>query len=183
MDHDNLDAALRRAGSDWGAAQCHGLAAGRLAVAGLGGSDSWLQQVLAGTDSNNALRAECAAMLEKLYAETGRLLSERQSEFGPLLPDDDSGIEQRTEALAHWSEGFLHGLIAESMGEPIKARLAEEPIADIVRDLLQITRAGVEADSDEEDNQQALTEIEEYLRVATQLVYEELAPLRPGAAQ
>ncbi len=48
--------------------------------------------------------------------------------------------------------------------------------------MLQLTRADVDEDSDDETNEAAYAEIVEYVRVAVQLTYEELADLRgrPG---
>ena len=63
VDHDELDAALKRCGASWAAAQSHGLLAGRLAVAGAASGFGWLSQVLEGTDANDALRSECEALL------------------------------------------------------------------------------------------------------------------------
>jgi uncharacterized protein YgfB (UPF0149 family) len=65
----------------------------------------------------------------------------------------------------------------------LKKRLAAEPLADIIKDMLQITRAVIDEDDDEESNEESYVEIVEYLRVAAQLVYEELAELRPGQLQ
>ena len=44
--------------------------------------------------------------------------------------------------------------------------------------MLQITRAAVDEDCDEESDEAAYTELVEYVRVAAQLAYEELAELR-----
>jgi uncharacterized protein YgfB (UPF0149 family) len=44
--------------------------------------------------------------------------------------------------------------------------------------MLQITRATIDDESDAEDNEAAYIEIVEYMRVAAQLAYEELADLR-----
>ncbi len=87
-------------------------------------------------------------MLDTLYQATFWQLSERLSEFAPLLPDDDSDARLRTAAMAHWCEGFLHGLVSAAHGDTLRTRLAAEPLADIIRDLLQITRADVDGDDD-----------------------------------
>jgi len=79
--------------------------------------------------------------------------------------------------MAHWCEGFLHGLVSTQHSDPLKARLAEEPLADIIKDMLQITRATAGED-DDEDVDSAYAELVEYLRVAAQLTYEELAEFR-----
>ena len=178
IDHDLLDSALRRCGASWGAAQSHGLLTGRLAIAGADSGFDWLSQVLEGTDANDVLRGECEAMLGSLFETTCRQLAERQSEFQPLLPDDDDTAAVRATGLGHWCEGFLHGLVSADHGDALKERLSTEPLADIIKDMLQITRAIAADESDEETDEEAYIELVEYLRVAAQLTYEELAEFR-----
>ncbi len=182
VDYDTLNDALHRCGATWDAAQAHGLLSSRLAVASAAAGPDWLQQVLEGTNESDALRTECAGLLNALYQGTHRQLSERLSEFAPLLPDDSDRAPSRAAALGHWCEGFLHGLVSIDHGEALKQRLAKEPLADIIRDMLQLTRAAVEDESDEETNEAAYAEIVEYVRVAAQLTYEELAEFRGQAS-
>lgn len=181
--HDALEDALRRSGSTWDAAQVHGLLSGRLAIAGADSGFDWLSQVLEGTDPANALRNECESMLAALFEATYRQFAERLSAFEPLLPDAEDPTAVRATALAHWCEGFLHGLVAGGHGEELRERLKAEPLADIIRDLLQITRAAVDEDCDEESDEAAYAELVEYVRVAAQLAYEELADLRRPAGK
>lgn len=181
--HDALEDALRRCGSTWDAAQTHGLLSGRLAIAGADSGFDWLAQVLDGTDPANALRGECEAMLATLFESTYQQFAERLSAFEPLLPDEGDSTAVRATALAHWCEGFLHGLVAGEHGEELRERLKAEPLSDIIRDLLQITRAAVDDDCDEESDEAAYTELVEYVRVAAQLTYEELADLRRPAGE
>jgi yecA family protein len=176
--HDDVDEVLRRCGATWDAAQAHGLLTGRLAVAGVPAGPEWLLQVLENTDEANTLRGECRALLDKLYQGTFWQLSERLSDFTPLLPDDSADAEARTLAMAHWCEGFLHGLVSTQHEQALKERLAAEPLSDIIRDMLQITRAAVDEESDDETNEAAYAELVEYIRVAAQLAYEELSEIR-----
>ncbi len=178
IDHYALEDALRQCGSNWDASQTHGLLSGRLAIAGADSGFDWLSQVLEGTDQANTTRVECESMLGALFEGTFRQLAERQSDFEPLLPSEDDCTAVRATALAHWCEGFLHGLVAASQGDDLRERLAAEPLADIIRDMLQITRASADEDSDTGSDESAYSELVEYVRVATQLVYEELADLR-----
>jgi uncharacterized protein YgfB (UPF0149 family) len=180
---DELDSALRRCGSNWDAAQAHGLLTARLAVAGVPAGPDWLLQVLEGTQETDALRLECQKILDSLYQGTYWQLTERLSEFYPLLPDDDADTWQRTQAMAHWCEAFLHGLVSSAHDQALKDRLAAEPLSDIIRDMLQITRAAIDEESDEEDNEAAYVEIVEYIRIAAQLAYEELADIRQTEKQ
>lgn len=185
VNYDNLNDALWRCGATWDAAQVHGLLSSRLAVAGRDAGFDWLQQVLEGSEPSDALRTECTELLSALFEDTRRQLSGRLSEFAPLLPDDSDSASLRATALAHWCEGFLHGLVSVDHGEALRQRLAEDPLADIIRDMLQLTRAAAADGSDDETNEAAYAEIIEYVRVAVQLAYEELAEFRrqPGDSQ
>ena len=178
VEYDTLEESLKRCGSNWDAAQTHGLLTGRLAIAGVPAGPEWMLQVLEGVEEGNALRTECQKHLDTLYQSTYWQLSERLSDFVPLLPDDYDDVGMRTAALGHWSEGFLHGLVSAKHGDALKERLAAEPLSDIIKDMLQITRAGLDEESDEEENESDYVELVEYLRVAAQLCYEELADIR-----
>ena len=178
INHDELDAALKRCGATWDAGQAHGLLCSRLAILGTDAGIGWLEQVLEGSNPDDALRRECESMLDALYNYTHRQLADRQSEFEPLLPDDSDSTMVRADAIARWCEGFLHGLVSGSPDERLKERLASEPMSDIIKDMLQITRATVDEDLDDETNESAYIELVEYLRVAVQLTYEELAEFR-----
>jgi yecA family protein len=176
--HEELDAALSGCGATWDAAQVHGLLSGYIAIAGSKGGFDWLTQVLEGADTVGPSRGECEAMLSSLFAATYRQLSERQSRFEPLLPDDEESTAVRAAALGHWCEGFLHGLVSSTHGDRLKECLSADPLADIIKDMLQITRAMAEDEGDSEADEQAYAELVEYLRVAAQLTYEELVEFR-----
>ncbi|MEX0707026.1 MAG: UPF0149 family protein [Woeseia sp.] len=181
-DYNALAEALRRAGSNRDAAQAHGLLCGRLAATGGSSGAGWLDVVLEDVAPDNALRRECEAMLNTLYQSSYQQLAQRLSEFTLLLPDDDDPADVRTDALARWCEGFLHGLVTGQSDARLRERLAAEPLSDMIRDLLQITQATADTDDDAETNEQAYTELVEYVRVAAQLAYEELVDLRPPTA-
>lgn len=182
-DFERLEAALGRCGASWDAAQTHGLMTGRMSVQGAAAAPAVVRQVLLDCDPANASCRECTAVLNATFESTRQALVDRQSGFMPLLPDDTESTAHRGAALAHWCEGFLHGLVSPEVthGETLKARLAAEPIADIIRDMLEMTRAVADEDADSEGEEEAYAEVVEYLRVAVQLVYEELAEMRPVA--
>lgn len=178
IDHDELESALNLCGSSWHASQVHGLLCSRLAVAGAGGAVQWAGQVLEETSVENSLRSECEAMLDRLFAATWQQLAGRQSEFTLLLPDEAESRTLRAEAMGRWCEGFLHGLVSEQHSEVLRQRLAAEPLVDVIKDMLQITRAAATADEEDEDDESAYVELVEYLRIAAQLAFEELADFR-----
>ena len=53
-----------------------------------------------------------------------------------------------------------------------------DPLSDIIKDLLEISRASVGDEADEQGTENAFADLVEYLRVAAQLTYEELAEFR-----
>lgn len=182
--YNELDDALRRCGANWNAAMAHGFLCGRLALGGADAAPEWLDRVLEGSAATS--RDDCAGRLQTVFASTFKALAERQSEFTPMLPADTQPVAVRADALANWCEGFLHGLVAVKHAEAVQAKLASEPIADIVRDMLQMTRATTDetaVEGDAETDEEAYAELVEYIRVATQLVYEELAEFRPPAGR
>lgn len=178
ISHHELEDVLRRAGSNWSAAQAHGLLCSRLAVMGAEGGPDWLGQILQDSDPGTVEHGESIALMDDIYSITYEQLAARQSEFGLLLPVDSAAPDIVTSALAEWCEGFLHGLVSDVRADDLKQKLATDPLDDIIKDMLQITRAEVDADEGDDENEEALTELVEYLRVAAQLVYEELAKLR-----
>jgi len=182
VEHDELDAALRQCGATWNASQAHGFLCSRIAVHGAKARDEWLDQLTAGAGKDNAVPRNCAAVLEALFTITWRQLDERQSQFVPLLPQDALPAAERADALAHWCEGFLHGLVSGPHPEALRMQLATEPLSDIIKDMLELTRATAEDDIDDENNEEAYAELVEYIRVAAQLAFEELAGFRAQAA-
>jgi uncharacterized protein YgfB (UPF0149 family) len=84
-------------------------------------------------------------------------------------------LNGRANALALWCTGFLYGL---GTGHISDLEALNGDVGEIVRDFTEISRAsGDDADADE-SNEQAYAELVEFIRVAAQVVFEELLPLR-----
>jgi uncharacterized protein YgfB (UPF0149 family) len=132
----------------------------------------WVNEIL---PDGAALTEEHAAMIEKVFTATATSFGEQGMEFEPLLPDDEQPLNGRANALALWCTGFLYGL---GTGHISDLEALGGDVGEIVRDFTEISRAsGDEADSDE-SNEQAYAELVEFIRVAAQVVFEELLPLR-----
>ncbi|MDB2544156.1 UPF0149 family protein [Woeseiaceae bacterium] len=174
----DLENSLHSCGSSWLCAQSHGLLCGRLSVLGPNAFNVCVEQIFDGTSSQELLREASENMLEDLFKDTWMQLVERQSEFELFLPDDERNINERTEALSQWCDGFLHGIVTGKKPKTLKEYLNNEPINLIIKDFLEITRASVNEETDEEENESAFNEVMEYIRVSVQLVYEELADFR-----
>ena len=157
------------------AAEAHGTLAGALCTVTTYRFEDWMQDILpdgrAQSLSTTALRA--------LYFLTAETLSGADMEFEPLLPEDDQPLPERAAALSQWCVGFLYGLGSGSI--PDVAKLPGE-VGEVVRDLDEITRVGVDSGDGDEQNEGAYTELVEFVRVGVQVVFEELRALRDAPA-
>jgi hypothetical protein len=153
-------------------AEAHGQLAGALCALVPYGIEDWLAEIL----PEDSLGKRCDPALETLYHATVSALSGGEMDFDLLIPGDDSPIEERTRALTLWCTGFLYGL-GTSAADP--HQLPGE-LGEIVRDLVEITRADIDRNDSHEANESALAELVEFVRVGVQLVFDELGPLREG---
>jgi uncharacterized protein len=163
---------LATAGSLADAAEAHGSLCGALCSMSPYKMQDWLNEIL---PDGSGLSEESSAMLERVFTATATSFGEQGMEFEPLLPDDESPLSGRANALALWCTGFLYGL---GTGRSSDLEGLNGDVGEIVRDFTEISRAtGDDADSDE-SNEQAYAELVEFIRVAAQVVFEELLPLR-----
>jgi uncharacterized protein YgfB (UPF0149 family) len=112
---------------------------------------------------------EVERLLGALRATTQMRLTERDSEFTPLLPGEDAGLAERVAALADFCRGYVMGLLAGGVSD-----LAALPgdAREVVEDMIKIAQA--EAGETAEAEERALAELTEYVRVGVQVVYEAL---------
>lgn len=151
------------------AAELHGALCGWLAGGGSAGPD-WLANVLA-DDAVPAVPAGNA--LDRLREASAAQFEDRDFGFELLLPGADASLAERSGALFDWCRGFLGGF-GLAAGE--KPPLSEES-RDALADLAKLAAASAQEEGDEED-EDALTEIEEFVRVAALLLHSDcvLAP-------
>ena len=175
----DLDRRLKASRWNSGASEAHGLLSA-LACLGIPGEQlrtkAWLFQLSEKTDLD---------LLEGLYGLILRDLQSDGFEFNLLLPDgaclDGTCSDAKSiESLADWCGGFVHGFLHDD-AERLDG--VPDPVRESVNDIMEISRvevevhvdAGVDAGAGEETEKQ-LVEIEEYLRVAIQVIFEELNP-------
>ena len=161
--------ALARARADLGAAECHGLLCGLLCSVDERAPQRWLEEVLGPDVRVQSVREECRSELLRMLTETVRTLCSGQCNFVPLLPDDDTRLGLRSEALAEWCSGFLYGI---GSTEDVRARLSKDAL-EVLSDFSEVTR--LTGDAEESESSEAdYNEIVEYMRVGVMLIFEEL---------
>jgi yecA family protein len=118
------------------------------------------------------LHGELAEQVMQLYAVSTAALEDEEFDFHPLLPDDETDIATRTEALAGWCRGFMAGFAVVSAGASSEVENAmSSDGAEVLKDFASIARAEAEDEEDEETAEENYFELVEYLRFATLNVY------------
>lgn len=142
-------------------AELHGGLCGWLAG---GGADdaSWLSAIVGLQDPMPA----AGDALEHLRRASAAQLADRDFAFELLLPAPDASLPARSEALFDWCRGFLGGLGLAAGNTPGVSEEGREALTDLAR----LAAAQPEPDGDEED-EAALAEIEEFVRVAALLLH------------
>jgi len=166
-----LTETLRAQGLAMDAAEAQGLVSGLVCVPD-GEPRALLQDAFAQYGLGREEEAAVVGALLELYRDTAGVLAAGMSEFDLLLPDaDEADVADLTDALAGWCRGFLYGLI--EAGVPDLEHLGGDA-GEIVRDFLDISEAVADDQGVEQEQLKALAELQEYIRVGVQLVYEEL---------
>ena len=173
-----LEQALADADATSLPAEVHGFASALLAIGDEPVQQRLVEEVLPG---EGAHRGRGVQALTDLADATARELAGTDFEFEPVLAPEDAPLADRLAAIVDWASGFLHGLGHAAGNTTIRERLAVEPLAELLRDLVEITRAEAD-DSAAAEADNMLMVLTEHLRVIAQLFYDELAGSRgaPG---
>lgn len=166
--YDTLDRCLRDSSFDGSAAQAYGIACG-LVCRNVNSTD--LDTVI-----EHLNFSDTAAMkaLESLIEMAEHDLNQADFAFDLWLPETDE-LHIQLDAMAEWSQGFIIGLMFD--GSEFRTRLSSE-INESVQDIIEISGLESIASGTSED-EISFIELCEYLRMATQLIYEELNPDQP----
>lgn len=158
------------------ASDLHGSLTGFLCGGGVASPRNWLQrleiEIDGGIDTNARME-----LLSRLFRDCRAQLDDPGFVFEPLLPSDGEPLVERADALVQWCRGFLGGLGLS--GANVDRALSEDG-AEILRDFSTIAASRFEYDDAEED-ESALVEVLEFIRVGVLLLRSELAsaPVAP----
>ena len=176
----DMDAAL-------GAIESHGALCGMLCAQGSTDASQWMLHVL-GEQAETSKQLQAAGkILLQIHQLTVEQMNDNDIEFELMLPDDDEPLESRVEALGTWCQGFVYGL---SLGGITEDTELPADSKELIKDILEISRAGYIADDEaeaelnaslddaDEEDEVAFMEVCEYVRIGIMYIYEELQPLQ-----
>ncbi len=167
---EELERRLASADLEISGSEVHGLLAGLLCSGTEDAEIRGIGELLPDLDGGDLLAQECMQLLRRLFAKTRAELDDPDMGFTLMLPDDELPIGQRAAAVVDWCQGFLYGI---GIGGVSSAGKLSDQAREALGDISEMTRmdlAGVNADNDDEA---ALMQVVEFLKVATMLIYEE----------
>jgi yecA family protein len=176
-----LEELLYRIDASMGAAEAHGALCGMLCARGTVELSEWVDHVIGEQEQGSDLLHDVVHKLSELHQATLDMINDASGDFKLLLPDDDDSLPERVEAIAAWCQGFIYGLAAGGIQQ--ESELPEDA-EELLKDMVEISRAGHDVDdggneaANEDEDEVALMEIEEYVRMGVLLIYEELQPLQ-----
>ncbi len=176
IQYDEINDALKRISVEQDAAEVHGVLCGLFCTVNGLNVSFWLDNTLTNSPEEDALtvdalNSESRSLLTLLFNATQKQLAGEDFDFQLFLPNDNSGLYTRVEGLSNWCQGFLFGLSQGGLTDPdgLPGELPE-----IVKDLVEISRAeSYELDDDTEDEKDFM-ELVEFVRVAIQLFVGEM---------
>ncbi len=170
VDFDELVATCDLAHLGVTAAELHGQIVGEHLAQQVAPFEKWLATLCKDAELTEALQQEDQQLLKNLYQQTPVELNRIDLGFQLLLPDDEYPIEQRLNAIAQWTQGFLAGLASAG----VQDKQIQGEVKETLADLIQIAQIDViEIESDEEAEKD-YAEIVEYVRMAVLLLHAEL---------
>lgn len=170
-DYAAFAAVMQRCGASHTPAEAHGFAMGLLLARVEAPHLSWAQELYSDFEPSDVLAGECRTLLDRLFEKVFTASDAQADDFALLLPEDLVVDARRLGAVRDWCAGFLYGI--GQAGGRIDAGGSEQA-RGILHDIAEFTRLATDDVENSSENQSALMEIEEYLRVSVLLLREEL---------
>lgn len=149
------------------AAEAHGMAVGMLCANDNARSSDWLAELF----GDDKPADDEISMLLDWFDQSEVLLDSDQFEFELFLPDENTRLTERANALADWCRGFLFGF-----GSQKKASTLSGESKEILKDVYEFSHMDPQADGEEDEA--AFIELTEYVKAAVLLLRSEIT-LKP----
>ncbi len=173
MDHayyEDCQMMIDDAGAECSVAEAHGIMTAMLCVDQWVPFAQWQDEMTITALFAADLNGPALGCMTTLFDTTRAQFAEDEFEFSLCLPDDEIPLGPRAQALSEWCQGFLHGL-DHAGGKKFWPGQCDE----IIRDLIAISE--VDSATDEDDDEDSLMELIEYVRVGVALIRIELQQL------
>ena len=174
-----IEALLDSSACELSVSEVHGTVVGAVANHLQSGiSPNLLKLIEPGADPDDEGHARLREALNDMYREATEQLLAASEDYDLLLPDENEALDVRTDGLATWARGYVLGLL---YNDAFRVDQLPESGPEIARDIMQIAEvdAGM---ADEKEEDWALAELHEYIKVGSQLIFEFIYAARASEA-
>lgn len=175
MTFEELARRLRVEGGEESPSEIHGLLSGRIAGGERLDGETLGPALVESLEGGQELVENAIDLLRQLYASIVTAFENTDFSFRPLLPGDDCALQDRVIALSQWCQYFLSGLGDSGFkgrGFKGQSRFSADAM-DAINDIAAIAQVGFEGDG-EDDDEADLFELEEHVRMAAMVIFNEL---------
>ena len=170
MNFDELSRILSDARCATRAAECHGFLCGYICISNDITEEAFRSCLLADV-FDEEVSVPCLDSIKALATDVYVQISSTDFTLQLLLPGDDRPLQERGASFIQWCEGFLSGLGAAGV---VRFYTLSEECRELLDDLYKICRLDPDDMSESgEEEETALTELIEYVRIGTILMHEE----------
>ena len=173
VDYDEINAELVSVGAGIRASECHGFISGYFCANNALAMELLQDHLIARVDDGSDLE-NCYTVLSQLGNAVAEGIQADDLSFSLLLPDDETDMTKRANALSEWCAGFVSGLGIGGMEDNPPLR---NEIDEFIKDVVAISRMETEVD-DNEETESDLFELVEYVRMGVIMLYQEWHPLK-----
>lgn len=141
----------------------------------------WPQQMSDFLANGEALGQQAEDELEQIIAFTQKDYQPESFSIELLIPDDDSPIDHRAQALGEWCQGYLtgYGLIKQE-------KELDDAAQEALRDMSEIAKIDFSIeDENSEELESAFVTISEHVKMSAQIIFQsnKAVPMAPQNKQ
>ena len=174
MNFEYIDQIRQKAGISIDVSEYHGKICACLCLENLEAETLLPEEINADISSLSSETMKLKDVLLGLIAETLEKLNDTEMTFYPLLSPDSESLTNRTLSLSSWCGGFIDGFGLAIVQKNISMNPTKQGITgEIIEDFSQISKLTSASVMNEDSEELAYMEVLEYVRVGTQLIFEE----------
>lgn len=137
----------------------------------------WPQQMSDFLANGEPLGREAEDILEQIIAFTQKDYQPDSFSIDLLIPEDESPIDQRAQALGEWCQGYLtgYGLIKQE-------KELDDDAKEALRDMSEIAKIDISTeDGSSEELESAYVTISEHVKMSAQIIFQsnKAVPVKP----
>tara|TARA_Y100001936_G_C15909363_1_gene577684 strand:- start:264 stop:821 length:558 start_codon:yes stop_codon:yes gene_type:complete len=171
IDYLECEDLMRRAKLSLSPCEAHAIAIGIFCGSTANDNEIWEHAVYEDLEGDDQLISSCKERLDMIFLAAQNQIRDTSFSFQLWLPEEADSTSNAAVAIKEWAQGFLYGF---GLAVKLKEAALTEECEEALRDFYDIGQLNTDLDGSEDENQTSLTEIEEYMRIAVMLIYEEI---------